>query len=576
MRKVFKSVGTKSLLVLAILFALSGLRPSLASAGSAPSVRFPHHSNTVLHIKFKDSTNISLTGNNFVGSDAGSINSVLSQSKAQSKQQLFEDSAANLKAKYHAAIASGSNVHDLSQYYAIKISAGQDIQAVSDHLRTLPGIEDAYPEPLPAPSPTTPNYTSMELYRNSAPTGIDANFAATWPGAVGAHARITDVEYSWNVNHEDLSKARAPGASIANGTPVDPFNDNNHGTAVLGMLGGDANTFGVTGLVPNTPINMVNTVSSESGWSVANAVYIASNQMSAGDVMTIEQQSCGPSDPSCTSGFMPIEWIPEVYDAISYATAKNIVVVEPAANGGQNLDDASLYGSPFPSGKPSSGAIIVGAGAACAGGSPGRSRLSFSNYGSRVNMQGLGECVTTTGYGGLSPSTATPNSYYTAYFNGTSSATPTVAGAAASFVSSYKYLNGVAPSVTLVSSVLESTGTPQNYSVGSLTGNIGPLPNLAIALLRTDLKSPTSATKLSAALNASNKVVLKWTAATDNVGVASYKVYRNNVLIKIIAPSTTFTDTTVVAKKTYQYKLVTVDRAGHSSPVSTAVSITTR
>ena len=72
--------------------------------------------------------------------------------------------------------------------------------------------------------------------------------------------------------------------------------------------------------------------------------------------------------------------------------------MEPAGNGNENLDDTSLFGSSFPDGKPNSGAIIVGAGAACAGGAPGRSRLGFSDYDSRVNLQGLGECVTTTGY----------------------------------------------------------------------------------------------------------------------------------------------------------------------------------
>ena len=42
---------------------------------------------------------------------------------------------------------------------------------------------------------------------------------------------------------------------------------------------------------------------------------------------------------------------------------------------------------------------FVGAGAACAGSSD-RSRLSFSNHGARLDLQGWGQCVTTSGYGG--------------------------------------------------------------------------------------------------------------------------------------------------------------------------------
>jgi hypothetical protein len=45
-----------------------------------------------------------------------------------------------------------------------------------------------------------------------------------------------------------------------------------------------------------------------------------------------------------------------------------------------------LYGKRFPMGKKDSGAIIVGAGEGCAGSTNLRSRLSFSNYGKRVNV----------------------------------------------------------------------------------------------------------------------------------------------------------------------------------------------
>ena len=62
-----------------------------------------------------------------------------------------------------------------------------------------------------------------------------------------------------------------------------------------------------------------------------------------------------------------------------------------------------MYGTAFPNGLADSGAIIVGAGGSGAGGScqAARTRMSFSNYGRRVDLQGWGECVTTTGYGYL-------------------------------------------------------------------------------------------------------------------------------------------------------------------------------
>ena len=78
-----------------------------------------------------------------------------------------------------------------------------------------------------------------------------------------------------------------------------------------------------------------------------------------------------------------------------------------------------------------SGAIIVGAGA------PGtafnaRSKLDFSSYGSRVDLQGWGSGVVTTGYGDRfsDPDPADVTRDYTNRFGGTSGASSMVAGAA--------------------------------------------------------------------------------------------------------------------------------------------------
>ena len=77
-----------------------------------------------------------------------------------------------------------------------------------------------------------------------------------------------------------------------------------------------------------------------------------------------------------------------------------------------------------------SGAILVGAGA------PGteanaRSKLGFSTYGSRVDVQGWGSGIVTTGYGSLFNNPAADNRRdYTSSFGGTSGASPIVAGAA--------------------------------------------------------------------------------------------------------------------------------------------------
>ncbi|WP_260397749.1 S8 family serine peptidase [Sphingopyxis sp. JAI128] len=179
--------------------------------------------------------------------------------------------------------------------------------------------------------------------------------------------------------------------------------------------------------------------------------------------------------------------------AIRRAVKRGIIVVEAAGNGAENLDDA-LYDVPgprFPGDwenpfKPGadSGAIIVGAGAPPRGNhGPARSRLGFSNYGQRVDCQGWGREVATTGYGNLYAGSS-EDEWYTDSFSGTSSASPIVTGAIA-------VLQGIAKEAgTLLTpdsarTKLRSTGTPQQASpTAPVSQRIGSLPDLE-ALIAT-------------------------------------------------------------------------------------------
>src|SRR5262249_5864196 len=145
----------------------------------------------------------------------------------------------------------------------------------------------------------------------------------------------------------------------------------------------------------------------------------------------LEQQTIVCSLPSGRYG--PLEWVPSVQMAIEFATASGVVVVEAAGNGAVDLDAAGCARR-FDRALRDSGAIIVGAGI------PGflspaldRRRASFSSYGSRVDVQGWGYAVMTAGYGSYYRRAAepfNPNYWYTDGFNGTSSASAMVAGAA--------------------------------------------------------------------------------------------------------------------------------------------------
>jgi hypothetical protein len=152
--------------------------------------------------------------------------------------------------------------------------------------------------------------------------------------------------------------------------------------------------------------------------NLPGAIATAGATLGPGDVLLVEQQAVGPHGGTF---YVPAEWDPAVYDAIRVVTQAGVIVVEAAGNGGENLDDAAFNGR-FDRSKFDSDAIIVGAG------SQAHARSPFSSYGSRVDLQGWGCCVVTTGYGDLFGSSRV--TFYTRAFAGTSSASAMVAAAA--------------------------------------------------------------------------------------------------------------------------------------------------
>ena len=285
-------------------------------------------------------------------------------------------------------------------------------------------------------------------------------------------AKRPKIEYSWNLNHEDLAGRATFIPSGAN--PSDGGYGTDHGTAVLGELVGKDNGFGVTGLIPNASVAVVNHTDHVTGYNPAKAIDIAAANMTRGDVMLLEIQTRGwncPANlnPQC---YVPIEWDAGVFAAIQRATAAGIILVEAAGNGNQNLDDpyyASRFGRTRRTPVQSSSAPAA---PAAVWGQPLRSRLSFSTYGSRVNVQGWGECVTTTGYGDLFGADVL-NSMYTDEFGGTSGASPIVTAAAASLSSAVETARGVNLTSTQVRSILMSTGNAAGLHVRRRPGRQG-------------------------------------------------------------------------------------------------------
>jgi len=128
-----------------------------------------------------------------------------------------------------------------------------------------------------------------------------------------------------------------------------------------------------------------------------------------------------------------------------------------------------------------SGAIIVGAGYPPTSGVD-RQREGFSTFGSRVDLQGWGSGITTTGYGDLylNPDCpAVPDFWYTGDFNGTSGAAAMVAGAVANLQGIAFAQSGIPLPPLQIRELLVQTGSPQ---LGNTAEHIGPRPDLRQAI----------------------------------------------------------------------------------------------
>jgi hypothetical protein len=321
-------------------------------------------------------------------------------------------------AKRAPRIESAGPPPQFTSYYAVECPRGIDPAQVATVLGTWPNVEIAYVEGGPTPPPLNPSddpRNANQGYLDAAPGGIDARWV--WSGVDGSGIGFVDMERGWTLNHEDLAAA---GIAVISGVSQDYHG---HGTAVLGEVLGVDNTVGGVGIAPGATGRVVSQWRTASTYNTADAILSAVAAMNAGDVLLLEAQTSYPT----VSGFVPVEVEQAVFDAIQFATSHGIVVVEAGANGSADLDAFQTLSGKKILNRGSadfrdSGAIMVGAASSAAP----HQRLSFSNYGSRIDCYAWGQNIDTCGDGWTGNATNT----YTPSFGGTSGASPIVAGAA--------------------------------------------------------------------------------------------------------------------------------------------------
>ena len=397
---------------------------------------------------------------------------------------------------------------ELATFYRVRAEDGR-LDELAARLLAAPLITSAYVKPptepatltaeagldvRPAAPPATADFSARQGYLLPAPGGIDAVWAATQPGGRGAGVGIVDVEGEWRFTHEDLLQNSG---GLLVGAPPNDIGWRNHGTAVIGEFGGDDNGSGVVGIAPDATTRGASIFG---GTGTAGAIVTAANALNPGDVILLELHRAGPRfdfEPrNDQRGYVAIEWWPDDLAAVRYAVSRGVIVVGAAGNGAENLDDAiydaapagfpAEWRNPFNPANPGSGAVVVGAGAPPPGThgadhGPDRSRLGFSNYGARLDTQGWGREVTTTGYGDLQGG-VDEDAWYTDRFSGTSSASPIVVGAVASLQGMQDAAGRARLTPARAVDVLRATGSPQQDAPNRpATQRIGNRPDLRAA-----------------------------------------------------------------------------------------------
>lgn len=323
------------------------------------------------------------------------------------KIQVLVDQATELDPSYHPP--------NLLTYFAIDCPPGVDPELLSKALSSWWTVQTAYVESGPAPPPQCANPTDDPRFANQgylkkAPGGIDAKYAWNFPHGCGKGIQFVDIEYGWMLNHEDLKDAKI---KLISGVNKDKFD---HGTEVLGVVVAVDNKKGGIGIAPYASARVVSIWKATNQFSTADAILSAINALKFGDVLLLELQ---------TSTLRPIETEWAAFDMVRLGTALGIVIVEAAGNDGLNLDFYKDSGK-FVLNRTSldfkdSGAVMV---AAASSTSP-HTRVSTSNFGSRVDCYAWGEDVDT-----CSCNSSGNKSKYTTTFAGTSSASAIIAGAA--------------------------------------------------------------------------------------------------------------------------------------------------
>ena len=404
------------------------------------------------------------------GADTSSLESVL-KTHGAAIRPLFGLSEDRLRAQVEALpTPSGAKDDaeaepplDLALYYRVTADE-ESLDQLAEELLADDLVEAAYVKPAGEPPSAT-----LERHRDRNASTTCSPIPATRrrqrrlrgaPGLPGRGAGSASTRSSrgrcpaGGAPASGSSTASGPGASRtrtccrtrAGSSPARSIGDTDHGTAVLGVIGGDRELHRRHRHRPRRRDQRV--VASATSRRPARS-RPAADKLGRGDIILLEIHRPGPQHPTRRHGqlgFIAIEWWPDDFAAIRYAVPRASSSSRRPATASRTsttpIYDTRPAGlpdelaEPVQPGQPDSGAVVVGAGApppnthgAQHGPGPLAARLlQLRRARRRAGLGPRGHDHRATAI-----SRAAPNQdlWYTDPFSGTSSASPIVVGALA-------------------------------------------------------------------------------------------------------------------------------------------------
>ena len=525
---------------LAMTFALSAcghfnstINPDASSTPAVTVQATPSISNAIKATSIEDKVAALIHTNSFQGSltlqmapgkeITEAIRKVIAENNGVLGRASKDDFETVEKKKKELERLSGKTLTSWNDFYVIQALSAEDAEKIYRKLRGGSGVKSIVPEMKPG-SPSisdVPDLSQLQGYAGPADSTGGLNAVAAWNrGIKGEKVTIVDQETDWNFYNQDYSlimQEVSRGGSIWSADSTCQILDPNgadyrnfrcpqsmdHGTAVVGILGGLHDNHGINGFAPESKVTVA-----QGDWrSFGDLLSLtradrSDNQLEPGSIYLLELQfpgvantsgSCDGISVSQQQGCMPVEAWPQWFPAIQDAIAEGITVIEVSGNGSLNLNDPNLYDAGWHNlATEDAGAIMVAS-------SEGihRDKDVTSNCGNRVNTFAWGQGVVTTSYpgspdlnwdashGGPIPPNDDPNAYFTNQFGGTSAAGAMVAGSAALVQSYAKSVMGnmryLRPEK--LRQILVQSGVPATSDGGC---NIGVQPRIDVAMNLVD------------------------------------------------------------------------------------------